>query len=157
MAFDNLKNFAISLVALAPSPATSGTSLTVTSGDGARFPAAPFQAVVWPLGAVPDPTNAEIVRVSAINGDVLTITRAQESSTARTVLVGDQIALAVTAKQFTDLQALVGGALVFGPTGVATPIGNVVKAGPAFAVMENGTLWFKTNTTADANNWNQIA
>ena len=36
---DALKNFAISLVATAPSPATSGTSLVVTAGQGSYFPA----------------------------------------------------------------------------------------------------------------------
>ena len=54
MAFDAHKNLAISTVVTAPTPATSGTTLTVTAGEGARFPAPPFNATVWPSTAMPD-------------------------------------------------------------------------------------------------------
>lgn len=97
-------NFAYSLVATAPSPATSGTSLVVTAGQGTRFPAVPFNATIWPVNTIPTPANAEIVRVTARSTDTLTITRAQESTTARTVVVGDQIAATITAKTFTDIE-----------------------------------------------------
>lgn len=105
MTVDAHKNFAYSAVATAPSPATSGTSLVVTSGDGAKFPTPPFNATVWPTGANPTVANAEIVRVTAISTDTLTITRAQESSSARTVVAGDQIAATITAKTLTDIEA----------------------------------------------------
>lgn len=107
-AVDAHKNLAVSNVATAPSPATSGTSLVVTAGHGARFPTAPFNATIWPSGAIPDPSNAEIVRVTAIATNTLTITRAQEGSTARSVIVGDQIAATVTSKTLTDLETLLG-------------------------------------------------
>lgn len=100
---DPVKNFAYSTVATAPSPATSGLSLTVASGEGANFPTTPFDATIWPSGSQPTVTNAEIVRVSAISGDVLTIARAKQSSSARTVIVGDQIAATITAKTVTGL------------------------------------------------------
>lgn len=102
---DAHKNLAISAVATAPSPATSGTSLAVTTGHGTRFPTAPFNATIWATGQIPDPTNAEIVRVTAISTDTLTITRVQESTTARTIIVGDQIAATVTRKALTDIEA----------------------------------------------------
>ncbi len=89
------KNFAYSLVATAPSPAISGTSLVVTAGDGAKFPADSFRATIWPINARPTTANAEVVTVSSISTDTFTIVRAQESSSARTVVVGDQIALTV--------------------------------------------------------------
>ena len=98
------KNLALSAVATAPSPATSGTSLVVTSGHGSRFPAVPFNATVWATGAMPDPSNAEIVRVTAISTDTLTIVRAQEGTSARTVVVGDQIAATITALTLTDIE-----------------------------------------------------
>ncbi len=101
---DAHKNLAISSVATAPSPATSGTSLTVTAGHGTRFPTVPFNATVWASGAVPDPSNAEIVRVTAISTDTFTIIRTQESTSVRTVIVGDQIAATITAKTFTDIE-----------------------------------------------------
>jgi len=99
------KNFPISAVATAPSPATSGTSLVVTSGHGARFPSVPFKAVIWPTASNPDPSNAEIVTVTNVSTDTLTITRAQESSTARTVVVGDQIAAVLTAAMWDLLNS----------------------------------------------------
>ena len=104
-------NFAYSLVATAPSPAASGTSLVVTAGQGALFPAVPFNATIWPTAANPLSTTAEIVRVTAISTDTLTITRAQESTSARTVIVGDQIAATVTAKTLTDAEAVPVGAI----------------------------------------------
>lgn len=94
---DVLKNFAYSTVATAPSPATTGTSLVVTAGEGARFPAVPFNATVWATGTAPLPTNAEVVRVTAISTDTLTITRNVEGTSARSVIVGDQIAATITA------------------------------------------------------------
>lgn len=99
---DRHKNLATSLVATAPSPAASGTSLIVTAGHGTRFPAVPFNVTIWPAAAQPDPANAEIARVSARSTDTLTITRAQEGTGARTVVVGDQIAATITAKTLTD-------------------------------------------------------
>lgn len=95
---DALKNFAYSNVATAPSPADTGTSLIVTAGQGTRFPTSPFNAVVWPTGAQPLPSNAEIVRVTAIGTDTFTITRLAEGSTVRSIVVGDQIAAAMTAQ-----------------------------------------------------------
>lgn len=89
-------NFAYSTVATAPSPATSGTSLIVASGEGAVFPVAPFPAIIWPTGANPRSSTAEIVWVTARSSDTFTILRAQEATTARTVVVGDQIMYGLT-------------------------------------------------------------
>ncbi|MGE3840038.1 MAG: hypothetical protein AB7I50_00480 [Vicinamibacterales bacterium] len=108
MAFDAHKNMASSTVATAPSPADSGTSLVVAAGEGARFPAVPFNATVKPINASPTPANSEIVRVTNISTDTLTIVRAQETGaggpSARTILVGDQIAATITVKTITDIE-----------------------------------------------------
>lgn len=104
MPFDAHKNFGYSTVATPPAPAASGGSLVVAAGEGADFPAVPFNAVVWPVGALPRSSSAEVVRVTARVGDTLTITRAQEGSAARTILVGDAIADAITAKVLTDIE-----------------------------------------------------
>lgn len=98
-------NFAYSTVATAPTPASSGTSLVVAAGEGALFPAVPFNATVWPAGANPLTSNAEIVRVTNISTDTFTITRTQESTSARSIVVGDQIAATVTAKTLTDVES----------------------------------------------------
>lgn len=104
MAFDAHKNFSYGVVATAPSPASSGTSLVLTAGQGANFPTPPFNATVWAAGAQPLASNAEIVRVTGISTDTLTITRAQESSSARSIVVGDQVAATITAKTLTDAE-----------------------------------------------------
>ena len=103
---DAYTNFAVATVATAPSPASSGTSLVVASGQGARFPAPPFNASVWPADALPTPANAEIVRVTDITSDTLTISRAEESTTARSITVGDLIAATITKKTLDDLPHL---------------------------------------------------
>jgi len=113
MAFDTHKNFAYSTVATAPSPATSGTSLVVQSGDGAKFPATPFNAIVYPAGAQPLTTNSEIVRVTNISTDTFTITRGATSGGGlngepnnqnRSIIIGDQIDAGVTARSVTDIE-----------------------------------------------------
>lgn len=108
---DAHKNFATSLVATAPSPAASGTSLVVTAADGAKYPTPPFNATIWPVGVQPTTANSEIVRVTAISTDTFTIVRQQESTSARTVIVGDQISANITAKTLTDAEKVVTGAV----------------------------------------------
>lgn len=103
-AFDALANLAIATIATAPSPATSGGSLILTAGEGARFPTPPFNAIIWPSSGLADPTNSEIVRVTAVATDTLSITRTQEGSSARTVVVGDYIAATITSKTLADVQ-----------------------------------------------------
>jgi hypothetical protein len=108
MSFDNKANFCYALIATAPTPAASGTTFSVTAGLGAIFPAAPFNVEVWPAGANPLTTNAEIVRVTNKGtGDNWTVTRTQETSSARSIAVGDQVSLGVTAKTLTDIETQV--------------------------------------------------
>ncbi len=106
---DAHKNFSYSTVATAPSPATSGTSLVVSAAAGAFFPQpstdGSFNVTIWPAGVQPTSANSEIARCTARLTDTLTLTRAQEGTTARTVVVGDQVALTVTAKTLTDIEA----------------------------------------------------
>ena len=138
---DAHKNFPYSLVATAPSPAISGTSLIVTAGQGALFPAVPFNATIWPVGVLPISTNAEIVRVTEISTDTLTITRAQESSSARTVIVGDQIAATITAKTLTDIE----------PLNLNAPQGFLLNGRISVTVATNDiTVAIKTMAGADA-------
>jgi hypothetical protein len=91
------KNFAYSRVVVAPSPATTGISLEITSGDGSLFPDTPFNATVWPVGEIPLSTNAEIVTVTDSTGDILTIVRQQEGTSARSIVIGDRISATITA------------------------------------------------------------
>ena len=105
---DALANFSYGTVLTAPSPATTGTSLTLDSGQGARFPdpavSGAYNIVVKAAGEVPISTNSTICRVTARSGDVLTIVRDQEGSSVRTVVVGDEVYLAVSKKFFDDME-----------------------------------------------------
>ena len=67
----------IALILTPPSPADSGTSLTVYEDDGDRFPIPPFTALIFPVQTAPiEGTNAERVTVTAIEQDTFTIIRA---------------------------------------------------------------------------------
>lgn len=117
MIFDAHKNFAQSLIAVAPSPATSGTTLSVTASDGAKFPAAPFNCTV-------DTGSAkEIIRVTSKgSGDDWTILRAQESTSAATIAVGNTIANTITVKTLTDVESAI-------PVSGSLALGNGVESG----------------------------
>lgn len=144
----NVKNFTYSTVAVAPSPATSGTSLTVSSGDGALFVSG-RPAVIYPSGEAPLTTNAEIVTVSAVVGDVLTIVREQESTSARTVIVGDQIAQVLTAAEYNALEADIA-ALESGKLDTTAQAADVNPAGTAIAAALAAKL-ATSGTAADVN------
>jgi hypothetical protein len=106
MSYDNHKNFAISLIATAPTPPSSGNTLIVEAGTGKIFPSAPFNIVVWPAKASPLQSNAEVIRVTKITTDTFEgLERKQEESETREIKVGDQIALCITSKLFTDIQS----------------------------------------------------
>ena len=95
-------NFALTSVTVAPSPATTGTTLTVASGS--VLPAVPFNATVYPPSLVPLSTNAEIIRVTVNSSGALTIVRAQESTTAIAIAVNYNLAATITAKTLTDVE-----------------------------------------------------
>lgn len=135
--FDAHVNFGYTTVTTAPTPATSGTSLIVT--DATVFPTAPFNAVIWPIGTQPTKANAEIVTVTAITVNTLTITRAQEFSTARTVIVGDQIANAITKKVLTDVEALAAATSTITTTGTTATLALPVGKGPLYLFINNAT------------------
>lgn len=102
--FDAHSNLAYATVAVAPAPASSGTSLTVANGLGSLFPTAPFNCTVYPSGSSPLASTAEIIRVTNVVGDVFTIVRAQEGTTARAIATGWQIANTATKLVFTDIE-----------------------------------------------------
>lgn len=65
----NLSNFATALIATAPSPATSGTTLSVEAGKGFLFPLPPFYGTAHPKNNIPEivgATQAEALQVTAV-------------------------------------------------------------------------------------------
>lgn len=155
LTFDDKTNFAYSVIAVAPSPATSGTSLEVAPGTGALFPTVPFNAVIWPASVQPTTSNAEIVRVTAKATDTFTITRQQEGSNARTIGLNDQIAVNITVKTLTDIEdAFISagqvtgpvGSIVMWPTGTA-PTGWLLCDGSAVSRTTYSELFALISTT----------
>ena len=109
MTLDSAQN----LVKITPigSYGASDTSVTVSTDDAAKLPAASFNATWWNSTDYSDPSddpNVEIVRVTAINTDtgVLTVTRGQENTSASTKNTAGKtykIVLGITAKMITDI------------------------------------------------------
>lgn len=126
----NLKNFATGTVLVAPSPATSGTSLQVQSGEGAAFPTAPFYATVWPDNTLPTLANAEVVLVTAKSTDTFTITRAQKEPTAKSIAVNWRISNAIFAED------LMNGSMVYNEV----PGGSVNGSNTAFTIAGAGKV-----------------
>ena len=87
---------------LAASLSSSATSITVASGHGARFPSLSSGEYFYAT-LIDASNNLEIVKVTARSSDVLTATRAQESTTARAYAIGDRIELRVTAQGLIDI------------------------------------------------------
>jgi len=99
MAQIQISNFGDSV--LASGISAGDTSITVTTGTGSRFPALTagdwFYAVLVDVSA-----NREIVKCTARTTDTLTVTRAQESTTALTFAVGSVIRCTLTKQAFED-------------------------------------------------------
>lgn len=143
-----MKNFGNSLVATAPAPAASGTTLTLTGGTGSLFENG--RAVIWPANVAPSATNAEIVQITGISGDILTVQRAQESTSARSIASGWNVSQGLSAgevKAITDQVAAVGSALV--PVAAGAKAGqvsqralgvNLIEDRPARAITPTITL-----------------
>jgi hypothetical protein len=84
---------------LAAGVASSDTSITLTAGQGARFPSLGgsdyFYATLVDTG-----NNLEIIKCTARSGDVLTVVRAQDGTTAKNYVVGDRIEIRPVAAIF---------------------------------------------------------
>lgn len=98
-----LKNNAVSR--LAASITTGATALSVTAGDGAKFPA-PGAGDWFPLTLVKPDGTLEILSCTGRSGDVLTVVRAQEGTAALAFNSGDRAELRVTA---AALNTVLGG------------------------------------------------
>lgn len=93
---------------LASSLTSVATSLTVTTGHGARFPSPSggdyFLATLCQQGSAGE-INFEIVKVTARSTDSFTIVRAQESTTALAYNAGDKFELRLTKGTMETLQS----------------------------------------------------
>jgi len=109
MALDATANFV--KVTVSTGYNASATSIVLSSGQGALLPAAPFNLTWWNVTDYADPSddpNVEIVRVTNIATDTLTVTRATEgpaASTKNTAGKTYKMLLGITTKMITDIGA----------------------------------------------------
>ena len=113
---------------LASSISTSATSITVASGHGARFPSLTGSEFFFAT-LIDTSNNLEIVKVTARSTDVLTVTRAQESTSARAFSSGDRIELRVTAAGLSELATVDGSGI------------NIASQAQGDIIFYNGSSW----------------
>jgi hypothetical protein len=81
---------------------TTATTITLDSGQGARFPT--LGASDYFFGTIVDTSNnLEIVKVTARSTDSLTVVRGQDGTTATAFAIGDRFELRPTAALFEDI------------------------------------------------------
>ena len=102
----NKKNFAIGLVATAPTPALSGTSLVLYPGQGADMPAVPFFMTAAPQGVLTTLNTAEVLEVTNVTDDTLTIVRAQKGTTAKEIGVDWLVANGIYTEDLDEYELL---------------------------------------------------
>jgi hypothetical protein len=129
---------------LAAGISSSATSITLTSGQGARFPTLSAGDYFYAT-LIDTSNNLEIVKCTARSTDVLTVTRAQESTTARAYSTGDRIEIRLTAQTFLDAAISDGdkGDITVSSTGTVWTIDNaVVTAAKMAAGAASGNLGY---------------
>lgn len=87
---------------LAASVAADALVLSVSAGDGGKFPS-PTGSDWFPLTLVRADGVREIVRCTGRTGDVLTVTRAQEGTAAVPLASGDRVEVRLTAGALNSL------------------------------------------------------
>lgn len=138
------KNFAYGIVATAPSPANSGTSLVLTTGQTTRFPDADTEGEYYVTACPPgeDPTldNAEVLKVTADNTgtETLTIVRAQLSTAAKNIAVGWRIFRGIYVEDLQIVNGLYGQSLING----------------GFDIWQRGVTFTPNDDVYTADRWN---
>jgi len=112
-----VKDLALVSVAVAPSPATSGTTLgvllsAINSGGGGSSPILPttypFYATIAPSSTRPTRSNSEVIKVVSAADDATyrtyTITRSSgvPTTAARTIIVGDDMIVGLSAQDWIN-------------------------------------------------------
>ena len=110
------------------SPITSSaTTLTVLSGDGAKFPA--LGAGDWfPVTVAKPDGSFEIMRCTARTDDTLTVTRAQEGTTALDFAAGALVELRLTVAAIADASVATAATATKLQTARTITIGNTGKS-----------------------------
>lgn len=148
MALDAAKNFA--KVQVSTGYDADDTSIVLETGHGARLPTAPFNVVWWNASDYADPAddpNREIVRVTAITDDTLTVTRAQEGTSGSTKNTAGKTYLMIagpTAKLIDDIETALagaGGALGYGAKAYRNSSTQAVPTSSTTKIQLNAEAW----------------
>jgi len=107
--------------ALASSITSTGTTITLTTGGGAQFPA--ISGGNYFYATLTDSSNnLEIVKVTARATDVFTVVRAQEGTIGRAYAAADKLELRVTAAVMNSLPQLAADQTFSGVNTFTTPL-----------------------------------
>jgi hypothetical protein len=125
----------------------SSTSILLYTGQGAKLPNpaidGAFNLVWWNVTDHPNPADdlkKEIVRVTAITGDTLTVSRGQEDTTAQTHnKTGKRyfLALVLTAKTIQDIDEKISSLTVLQKRVMIVPTGAINGSNKVFQTLEN--------------------
>lgn len=85
--------------------AVNALDTTITVVDASKFPVGEFKVTLETV----DRSKNEIVLVTGVAGNVLTVVRAQEGTTANTFSIGDKVENRLTAEWLNGLQSTVAG------------------------------------------------
>lgn len=129
---------------LASGISNSATSITVASGNGALFPSLTGSEYFYAT-LIDASNNLEIVKCTARSSDVLTVTRAQESTSARAFSTGDRIELRITAQSIVDATTSIPNSSL--ANSAITLNGSSVSLGGS-ATISAGTDWQAVKTSA---------
>jgi len=120
---------------------SSATTLYVNGGSGSLFPS-PTGGNYFMITLINALTgNMEIVQCTARSGDVFTIVRAQEGTTAQSFAVGDAVQLRITAGSLqTFANPTVVNSVAAGTgIGVSSSTGNVTISNTGVTALNAGT------------------
>lgn len=129
---------------LASSITNTATTITLTSGNGSRFPSLSAGEFFYAT-LIDSSNNLEIVQVTARATDALTVVRGQDGSTARAYAAGDRIELRPVAAALTNMVQLDGAQTI---TGAKTFSGSTtLSGGGTISGTYAGTSTFSGNVT----------
>jgi hypothetical protein len=109
-------------------------------------------AATWGRNPTITPETFEIVKITAASGNTLTVTRAQESTTAKAFLTGDIITLDVTAGVFGELKTILtdGSPLYVDADNDRVGIGNTTPDFELHGEKDGSIIWAMSRASTDA-------
>ena len=120
---NQIRNLASAIVK--SGPGISGTTLVVEGGYGGGMPDVPFFLTATPPGQLSTRGNSEIVLVTALSNDTMTIVRAQKETSAKDISAGWSVSNSV----YVELSTHVGD--------IVTTLNDTPGSGRLF--MDGGT------------------